>query len=854
MQLTLAALALALVCHATIQNAEAASYTALTSHSTDQVNPRVNGTTVVWEDWRNNSALTYPNCERDGLDPSDTTYGFGCRSDIYIYNLAYPLVAPTALDPGLHAAQLRPDIAGNKVVWEDFRNVSPDAENCPVETGCNFESTPNIDIYGVGLDSTSKPVASTLERQHAASDARQSRPTVGKVTVGGVERYLSVWEDYTDDWNRMVEPAPTPPYGDLVIGVDSVNSNLFGAISTTGHSVSAQIDRIAGLTTPWDRGRQTNMSIYGNYLVWEDHRLSDGVTSDIWMYNLATDTDHDGVPDFRETDLDGDGIPNVIDSDIDGDADDDGNKSNSLSKCNPAFLASSVSAFSRGTIVSSTTTTVTVAGANWDGNDEVEPPVPAKVMSGSINGTEGGYFVVDVTSDTGFQRRQLIDHDNDTITVSPAFSTAPAAGSSIDVYRRVLSSRGGDKMNGADLDCDGVHDGSDPNIDGDFFSNADDIDDDDDGYLDDDDNDGLIDGAFDDAFMGNPFQYSSLLTLGFSNPNGFVMDSTPHGSAEKNLTLTKRDKRYAENPDIYNTRMVYQADPGDDSGPTGVSDIWYVGSISLPSSQTRLTNTPDDDERNPAIYGDWIVYEDDSAGNYDLVAYNVVNQLRFRLTSDSADQKNPDIYADKIVYENRDTLTGQSDIYLTKLPKVVFTPVRTIIPYSTTAGFRGTVKSFSGAAVSGVTVSLKRGSTVVDTDTTTSTGTFLLGAKHYAASAYSFSFAGDKGYSPMISGASTVKLGHYVTLGLSASSVKYGTATKLTGRVGPNRAGKSVYIQKYNAGTRKWVDYKTLTLSSSSTYTYTRKFGKGSHKFRVKFPAQSGVSIGYSPIKYLTVK
>ncbi len=75
-----------------------------------QMHPRIWGSTVVWEDYRN--------------DPTGLYTGAGKGNpDIYAYNLTLRKEIPVCTAPG---AQQNPDIWKNLVVWEDYRNGNAD--------------------------------------------------------------------------------------------------------------------------------------------------------------------------------------------------------------------------------------------------------------------------------------------------------------------------------------------------------------------------------------------------------------------------------------------------------------------------------------------------------------------------------------------------------------------------------------------------------------------------------------------------------------------------------------------------------------------------------------------------------
>jgi beta propeller repeat protein len=73
------------------------------------------------------------------------------------------------------------------------------------------------------------------------------------------------------------------------------------------------------------------------------------------------------------------------------------------------------------------------------------------------------------------------------------------------------------------------------------------------------------------------------------------------------------------------------------------------------------------DQRDPAVHGDWVVYEDNSRGNWDIAARNLrTGAVRF-LTSHRAAQVDPDIDGNTVVFADR--RNGDWDIYSYDLAK-----------------------------------------------------------------------------------------------------------------------------------------------------------------------------------------
>ncbi len=73
----------------------------------------------------------------------------------------------------------------------------------------------------------------------------------------------------------------------------------------------------------------------------------------------------------------------------------------------------------------------------------------------------------------------------------------------------------------------------------------------------------------------------------------------------------------------------------------------------------------DGDQINPCIYGDYIVYQDNRNGNWDIYMYNLSTGVETQITVDENEQILPRIYGDIIVWQ--DNRNGNWDIYMYNL-------------------------------------------------------------------------------------------------------------------------------------------------------------------------------------------
>ncbi|UCG02739.1 MAG: hypothetical protein JSW11_01860, partial [Candidatus Heimdallarchaeota archaeon] len=140
-------------------------------------------------------------------------------------------------------------------------------------------------------------------------------------------------------------------------------------------------------------------------------------------------------------------------------------------------------------------------------------------------------------------------------------------------------------------------------------------------------------------------------------------------SAEVRMTLDAEMHRY---PRIWGNRIVWQEEDGGDLNI-------YMYDLSTDSDSDNIPNfleasrpDPDpakieitletDEQVNPAIYENIIVWEDYRNGHWDIYMYDISTSTETQITTNMADQINPAIWGDKIVWQ--DYRNGDSDIYL----------------------------------------------------------------------------------------------------------------------------------------------------------------------------------------------
>ncbi|MGA7729783.1 MAG: hypothetical protein WCD37_00775 [Chloroflexia bacterium] len=207
-------------CNIWMLNLTTKEATRITQADYNQVNPATGGTWVVWQDGRNAS-------EEDATDIEN-------NYDLYAANLGDK---QEFLVSGAPKLQGKPSVAGNVIVWADYR-------------GAQDAGDPNAgDIYMYDLGTRQETRITNLP-------SAQTRPaTNGQVIV---------WTDFRN------EPNP-----------EGFNADIYGYdIATKQEFVVAKAPDL-----------QTDPAIYGNVVVWQDYRNEpdpEGFNADIYGYDLST--------------------------------------------------------------------------------------------------------------------------------------------------------------------------------------------------------------------------------------------------------------------------------------------------------------------------------------------------------------------------------------------------------------------------------------------------------------------------------------------------------------------------------------------------------------------------------------
>ncbi|MCK4297940.1 MAG: S8 family serine peptidase, partial [Planctomycetes bacterium] len=241
--------------------------------------PSIDGNLVVWEDYRN---------DPDGR--ADPDYFLNDDSDIYIYDIttdtSYPLC--TAAGP-----QLAPRISGDLVVWEDWRDITPDVQS-------------DIHLYDLSVDTDGDETPNWKDPDRPDPDPAEMMVT-------------DTWwsEQYPDISGRRIvwlDLRRDTGTGTAIIDIylrDLEGPTTATAVATDPATYREQ-PRIDGTKVTWTDWRQANPDAYwmdvatgaggpiggssaaegwsdvsGDRVIYEKHRATVGEPGDEWyVYNV----------------------------------------------------------------------------------------------------------------------------------------------------------------------------------------------------------------------------------------------------------------------------------------------------------------------------------------------------------------------------------------------------------------------------------------------------------------------------------------------------------------------------------------------------------------------------------------
>jgi hypothetical protein len=159
-------------------------------------------------------------------------------------------------------------------------------------------------------------------------------------------------------------------------------------------------------------------------------------------------------------------------------------------------------------------------------------------------------------------------------------------------------------------------------------------------------------------------------------------------------------------------------------------------------------------------------------------------------------------------------------------------------------------------AISGASIVLRTcpvgGSCSTRTTTTSGSGGYSFGVKPARNTSYTISYPGTATLATA-SQTRTIKVAPKVTVAASRTTMPSGGTLKLTGKVAPSHAGKTVLIQRKVSGVWKTIVKATLNSSSAYAKSFSLSGAKGSKAaLRVVLPAHTDHLAGVSPTVFVT--
>lgn len=257
---------------------EADTFRRLSSDPSEQIEPKISGSRIVWTDRRNGS------------------------SDVYLYDLMTEGERRITTDP---ATQASPAISGDRIVWSDNRNgtfadlylydLATNMERALITDVGLSQQAPNIwnhlvvwtniprnGINSIGLYDFMTDASRVLMTGAGGADIADNRVvwTDGRHESEDIYLYDLVTgteQRLTSDVRTQRNPAVS---GASIVWEDERNGNtdiyLYDLTTNTERRLTS------------DRATQRNPAISGRYVVWEDNRSGDW---DIYLYDLVANTE-----------------------------------------------------------------------------------------------------------------------------------------------------------------------------------------------------------------------------------------------------------------------------------------------------------------------------------------------------------------------------------------------------------------------------------------------------------------------------------------------------------------------------------------------------------------------------------
>lgn len=221
----------------TISSEEQNEHTNITNDPKWQISSSIHGDNIVWEDYRDDQFGTWSS-------PGNR------NSNIYLYNIEMEELFQITTNT---STQINPDIWGDYVVWEDYRNE-------------------RADIYYADISGLIQGEDADIN-QLTNNDADQVTPRIHNGIV--------VWEDQRENH-----------YGDIY---------MYNLLEYHG---PYRINTRQGYGDH-DFIPHNNPDIYEDKIVWTDYRQKwrDTNRGDIFLYDLSVDSNDNGIPNYRDPEI-----------------------------------------------------------------------------------------------------------------------------------------------------------------------------------------------------------------------------------------------------------------------------------------------------------------------------------------------------------------------------------------------------------------------------------------------------------------------------------------------------------------------------------------------------------------------
>ena len=162
--------------------------------------------------------------------------------------------------------------------------------------------------------------------------------------------------------------------------------------------------------------------------------------------------------------------------------------------------------------------------------------------------------------------------------------------------------------------------------------------------------------VYGDVVVWQDDEYGNWQIFGYKIPNR----ADPIYTDVYRLNATSTDQI---NPSIYQDKIVWQQQEADGNWNIYLYDFPISGDAAMPDWKwTTQITTNSADQINPYVNGNYIVWQDNRNGNWDIYAYDLSTGAEIPICTATGDQTNPSVYGDNFVWQ--DNRNGNLDIYM----------------------------------------------------------------------------------------------------------------------------------------------------------------------------------------------